>query len=75
MYALDRTHKNCKHGMKNIGTLVKSSLGLHVTNGVLNQPEIIIDPLGKNPRAATIDKFGAQSSLRISIQQARPSQS
>jgi hypothetical protein len=60
--------------MMNYGTLVKSSLGFHVTNGVLNQPEILIDPLRENPRAATIDKFGAQSSLRISIQQARPSQ-
>ena len=59
----------------NYGTLVKSSLGIQVTNGVLNQPEIHVDKIGKNPRAATIDKFGTQSSLRISIQQARPSQS
>jgi len=75
MYAHDRTRENCKRGMINYGTLVKSSLGLNVTNGVLNQPEIVVDPLGKNPRPATVDKFGAQSSLRISIQRARPSQS
>jgi hypothetical protein len=59
--------------MMNYGTLVKSSLGLQVTNGVLNQPEILVNKLGDNPRAATIDKLSTQSSLRISIQRARPS--
>jgi hypothetical protein len=59
----------------NYGTLVKSSLSLRVTNGVLNQLEILVNEVGKNPHAATMDKFGTQSSLRISIQWARPSQS
>ncbi|KAG2030243.1 hypothetical protein BDR03DRAFT_1017338 [Suillus americanus] len=67
-----RTRENCKRGMMNYGTLVKSSLGMAVTNGLLNQPEIQVAKIHENAQARTIVKHQVQSSLRISIQTARP---
>jgi hypothetical protein len=74
-FFLYRSHENLKRGMINVGTLVKSALGIQTTNGVLNQAEVEVKPLGPKPRGATIDKFGVLSSLRIGIQQARPGES
>jgi hypothetical protein len=65
-------HENLKRSMKNVGTLVKSALGRQTVNGVLTQAEVEVPTLGPNARRATVDKFGVLSSLRISIQQARP---
>jgi hypothetical protein len=59
--------------MMNYGTLVKSALGMAVTNGLLNQPEIQVAKIHENARAGTIAKHQTQSSLRIGIQAARPS--
>lgn len=43
-----RTRKNCKCEMMNYGTLVKSSLGMAITNGLLNQPEIQVAKIHEN---------------------------
>ncbi|KAG1775025.1 hypothetical protein EV702DRAFT_1047157 [Suillus placidus] len=60
--------ENCKRGMMNYGTLVKSSLEMAVTNGLLNQPEIQVAKIHENAQTRTIAKHQVQSSLRIVIQ-------
>lgn len=57
-----------------MGTLVKSTLGRQTTNGVLNQGEVKVDSAGPRARPETLAKIETQSSLRISLQRARPGQ-
>ncbi|KAG1844679.1 hypothetical protein F4604DRAFT_1688995 [Suillus subluteus] len=54
-----QTRENCKRGMMNYGTLVKCSLGMAVTNGLLNQPEIQVAKIHENARTRTIAKHQA----------------
>lgn len=58
--------------MTNFGTMVKSSLGQQVTNGLLNQQEPTVESAGKNARAGTLEKVAEYSSLRVKVKQARP---
>lgn len=58
--------------MINKGTLVKSTLGPQTTNGLLNQGEVRVDTPRPGSHTATLEKIEAQSSLRLSVKQARP---
>lgn len=71
-YGVHSSHENLKRSMKNVGTLVKSTLGIQTINGVLTQKDVEVPLLGPKARRSTVDKVGALSSLRISVQQARP---
>jgi len=66
-FILYRAHENLKRSMRNVGTLVKSTLGRQTVNGVLTQSEVELPTLAPNARHATVEKFGVLSSLRISI--------
>ena len=51
------------------GILVKSTLRLHTTNGVLNQSEIAVDKLRQKSHPNSINKVNIQSSLYIKIKE------
>jgi len=58
--------------MTNFGTMVKSSLGQQVTNGLLNQQEPVVESASNNARAGTLEKIAEHSSLRVKVKQTRP---
>ena len=58
--------------MKNMGTMVKSALGVQEVNGVITHKNIEVPVVGPKAQQVTIDKATALSSFRITLEQAHP---